>query len=159
MFSSTPLQEEGASNHGRDRRSRGNAMGAVGMPRAGMGARVPHHLARSARQWQGEAVTTPTPFSVAPCLESLLSILELKAGQPVAELSLDSNLRPYERRFYYPVSGSLNIYILFFCFLQFAPSLKVILIFTCLLFIYRCSYYYYPNIKWVKLSMCLSKTP
>jgi hypothetical protein len=56
MFSSIPLQEEGASNHGRDRRSRGNAVGAAGMPRAGMGARVPHHLARPARQWQGDAV-------------------------------------------------------------------------------------------------------
>jgi hypothetical protein len=70
------------------------------VPRAGMGARVPHHLARPARQWQGESVTTPTPLSVTLCLESLLSILELKAGQPVAELSLDSNLRQYERRFY-----------------------------------------------------------
>jgi hypothetical protein len=97
-------------------------MGAVGVPRAGMGARIPHYLARSARQWQGEAVTTPHPFQCC-------CILELKAGQPVAELSLDSNLRPYERRFYYPNSGSLkyiySIYIYIFCFLQSPPSPQV----------------------------------
>jgi hypothetical protein len=64
-------------------------MGAAGVPRPGMGARIPHHLARPARQWQGEAVATLTPTPTP------LSVLELKEDQPVAELRLYSNLRLY----------------------------------------------------------------